>query len=139
MSSTTTRLSISTALIQAPMLSMSTLNLMSAGPKTKQRQAYVQSQCPRVKAWVERCSKDPVVLKARCGLNFDPRLPANCAAMQKMVGKYFKHQVDLLPSFVDEVLAPYDAFAAGTAPLLAFEDVDVHLFAGGLRLGDIGS
>ena len=56
--------------------------------------------------------------------------------MQKMVGKYFKHQADLLPSFVDEVLAPYDAFASGSAPFLAFEDVDVHLFAGGLRLGD---
>ena len=83
--------------------------------------AYVQSQCPRVKAWVERCSKAPVVLKARCGLNFDPRLPANCAAMQKMVGKYFKHQADLLPSFVNDVLAPYDAFASGSAPLLAFE------------------
>ena len=53
-----------------------------------------------------------------------------------MVRKYFKHQADLLPAYVDEVLAPYDAFAAGTAPLLAFEDVDVHLFAGGLRLGD---
>ena len=66
-----------------------------------------------MKAWVERCAKDPVVLEARCGLDFDPRLPANCAAMQKMVGKYFKHQADLLPSFVDEVLAPYDAFASG--------------------------
>ena len=53
-----------------------------------------------------------------------------------MVRKYFKHQADLLPSFVDEVLALYDAFASGSAPLLAFEDVDVHLFAGGLRLGD---
>jgi hypothetical protein len=98
--------------------------------------AYVQSQCPRVAAWVERCSKDPVVLKTRCGCSFDPRAPANCGAARHMVRKYFKHQADLLPAYVDEVLAPYDAFAAGSAPLLAFEDVDVHLFAGGLRLGD---
>ena len=68
--------------------------------------AYVQSQCPRVAAWLVRCSKDPVFLKTRCGIVFDPRAPANCSAARKMVEKYLKHQIDLLQAFVDEVLAP---------------------------------
>jgi len=68
--------------------------------------AYVQSQCPRVAAWLVRCSKDPVFLKTRCGIVFDPRAPANCSAARKMVEKYLKHQTDLLQAFVDEVLAP---------------------------------
>ena len=45
------------------------------------------------------------------GVAYDPRAPQNALSMRHLVHKYFKHQKDLVPAFVDEVLAPYDAAA----------------------------
>lgn len=66
---------------------------------------------PRV-AWIARVARDPLFLRTREGVGYDPRAPQNCLGMRSLVRKHFSHQTGLVPTFVDEVLAPFDATAA---------------------------
>ena len=72
----------------------------------------LEEQCPKVIAWINRMTRDPIFLRTREGVAYDPRAPQNALSMRHLVRKYFKHQTDLVPAFVDEVLAPFDADAA---------------------------
>ena len=72
----------------------------------------LEEQCPKVIAWINRMTRDPIFLRTREGVAYDPRAPQNALSMRHLVHKYFKHQTDLVPAFVDEVLAPFDAAAA---------------------------
>ena len=72
----------------------------------------LEEQCSKVIAWINRMTRDPIFLRTREGVAYDPRAPQNALSMRHLVHKYFKHQTDLVPAFVDEVLAPFDAAAA---------------------------
>ena len=71
----------------------------------------LEERCPKVIAWINRMARDPIFLRTREGVAYDPRAPQNALSMRHLVHKYFKHQKDLVPAFVDEVLAPFDAAA----------------------------
>ena len=75
----------------------------------------IDAQCPHVIAWIDRMARDPIFLRTREGIAYDPRAPQNALSMRHLVHKYFSHQKDLVPTYVDEVLAPFDAAAAARA------------------------
>ena len=65
---------------------------------------------PEVVAWINRMTRDPIFLGKR-GRRLRPVGAQNALSMRHLVHKYFKHQKDLVPAFVDEVLAPDDSAA----------------------------
>ena len=55
-------------------------------------------------------------VRTRGGVAYDPWAPQNALSMRHLVHKYFKHQTDLVPAFVDEVLAPFPGHPNSTPP-----------------------